>query len=704
MRQLYRQLLIVLFFALITVAMSAPAIGNMTSHIIGQGGDPWQTLWRFEHKYEALVTALDSGGIGEFTASEFFGRGGERLVNLSVWPWMPVYALFGQPQAYNLVWLLSFALSGYAMYLLARWCIREYAVPSESIAIETGAILAGLTYQLLPFHVAHSYGHFGAMQLQWLPLLFLVLFLWLKRPTTWRTIGLAALITVQTWTEHHYALWFAIATAIIFWLQRAQIKRLRHVVATRKQFLLLVVLLIFITLPSITPTVQLATSDTTLTLGAEQTVRFSADAFAYLVPASFHSLWGGFFNTFFTHRFTGNVTESTAYLGIIPLLLIIFFHHKVPGSQLKLWLTLGVTFWLLSLGPRLHLLGLVTPLPLPYAIIDGWPIFSAIRAVGRAGIVVGMSLAVLLGWVVATQVKRQKFAYLLGVLLLVEFLFLPMPLIPAVLSPAYSATRSLSGTSVIELPAATNYTAGSRALYATLTHGKAVVGNIALERALSGTALTEAQSLPSLRQLLHLRTTHIRQDRNDFFEQDPVETLPDTLRWLDAGGILVHTDSLSVLQLATVRDFLEDDLGLTPVMYDDALLYDTASLLEGAVTDGVFMSRDGRWENVGYDEERDSVFAELTSEASTTLYNVTTRPQAVRLTFTIPDESQGNMLVTAANGATVADVAATAGETVTVTYQLLPGSTELTWRNKLTQKVILQNPVLSVSSNEVSAR
>jgi hypothetical protein len=537
---------------------------------------------------------------------------------------------------------------------------------------------------------------------QWLPLLFLVLFLWLKRPTTWRTIGLVALITVQTWTEHHYALWFAIGALIIGWLQRTQIKKLRHSLGARKQLLLAVILLLVITLPSISPTVQLATTDSTLSLGAEQAVRFSTDAFAYVVPASFHSLWGGFFNTFFSHRFTGNVTESTAYLGIIPLLLIIFFHHKVPRSQLTLWLTLGVTFWLISLGPRLHLLGYVAPVPLPYAIVDDWPIFSAIRAVGRAGIVAGISLALLLGWVAATQIKRSQFAYLLGALLLIEFLFLPMPLIPAVLSPAYSATRSLKGSTIIELPAATNYTAGSRALYATLTHGKEVIGNIALERALSDTALTEAQSLPALRQLLHLRTTHIRQDRSDFFEQDPVETLPDTLHWLDAGGILVHTDSLSVLQLATARDFLEDDLGLTPVAYDDAFLYDVAPLLANATTDGVFLSRDGRWENVGYDEARDSVFAELPSEATTTLYNVTTRPQSVRLTFTIPHESQGNILITTADGATVADVAAVAGETVVIPYQLLPGSTQLTWRNKLTQKVILKNPTLTVSGSEFS--
>jgi len=697
MKQIYKQICIALFFMAVAVVMSWPAAGNMTSHIIGEGGDPWQTLWRFEYKYEALLTAQQDGVLGQFIASEFFGTGGERLVNLSVWPWMPVYALLGQPQAYNVIWLLSFALSGYAMYLLTRWLLREHAPPGVRVDSEAGAILAGLLYQLLPFHVAHSLGHFGAMQLQWLPLLFLLAWLWLKKPTLWRTVGLVVLITAQVWTEHHYALWFLISMLVVFWAQRVRVRELLMSTVARRQALIGVLLLACITLPSVLPTVRLATSNTSLSLGAEQTVRFSTDVFSYITPAPFHPVWGGMFGALFSHRFTGNVTEATAYLGLVPLLVIVFFHQRVPRQQLKFWLVLGGTFWLLSLGPRLHVLGIVTPLPLPYTLIDGWPLFSAVRAIGRTAVIVGLSIGVLFGWVVATQVHRKQFVYLLGGLLLVEFLFLPMPLIPAVLSPAYSAARALPGSTLIELPAATNYTAASRALYATLTHGKSIVGNIALERAQDSDAFAESQSLPALRQLLHLRTTHIRQDRKDFFDQGAVETLPDTLRWLDVGGILVHSDSLSPLQLSATRNFLEDDLGLIPSDFSDGFLYDVSPLLEAGDSDGVFLARDGRWQNVGFDEERESVFAELPTEATTTLYNVSDQTQVVRLQFQVPLEGHGNVVVRTEDDVLVADLTAGPGELVEIEYVLEPGSVVLHWRNKLTQKVIIQNPALSAS-------
>ena len=389
------------------------------------------------------------------------------------------------------------------------------------------------------------------------------------------------------------------------------------------------------------------------------------------------------------------MTEATHYLGIIPLLLVAFFYQRIPRGQLKLWGSLAAFFLVVSLGPRLQLLGTTFPLPLPYALIDSWPIFSAVRAVGRASVLVGLSVAVLVAWVVATQVRRRQFAYALAVVLFVEFLFWPVSRTPAVLSPAYTQVRSLSGSQLIELPAATNYTAASRALYATLTHGKTTVGNIALERAQNPQERLEAQSLPALRQLLHLRTTHIHQDRDDFFAQDPNETFPDTLRWLDIGGILVHSDSLSQLQLATVRAYLEEDLALTPVDHNDALLYDVSPLLGRDLGDGVFMSRDAGWENVAYDAKLDTHFAELPREAVTSLYNVTTQERTARLEFTIAPDSHGNIAVKTETGVTVADLAGEPGEQIRFDALLQPGRTNLIWGNKLPEKVIIQDPVLT---------
>ncbi|MCH8748173.1 hypothetical protein IH781_00325, partial [Patescibacteria group bacterium] len=93
--------------------------------------------------------------------------------------------------------------------------------------------------------------------------------------------------------------------------------------------------------------------------------------------------------------------------------------------------------------------------------------------------------------------------------------------------------------------------------------------------------------------------------------------------------------------------------------------------------------------------ERDSTFAELREEATTTLYNVTDTVKSVRLQFTIAPESHGNLQIRTKEGL-LTTLTASPGETVSVLLELAPGQTQLFWQNELTEKVILQNPRLDV--------
>lgn len=636
---------------------------------------------------------------------EFLGGGEDRLVNLSVWPWMWAHALFGQPIAYNLVWLITIISSGLAMYLLVSYITDQGAAPLSGedsggrqgvvftkLAIPAAPIVAGLYYMFLPFHLAHGLGHFGAMQTQWLPLAILLTLLVLRRPTTLRLAGLVIVLVVQTWTEHHYALWYALfAVLLVAWQWRRVGELLRSEKALARIVPALVLLALIVGF-SYAPTIRVATSaDNFLSLGEDQTVRFSADVASYVTPSAMHPVWGGAVRALLGDT-AGNVAESTQYLGVIAVLLVIFFHQRIPKSTKWFWWWVIVFFGVLSLGPRLTVFGRVLPVPLPYALIDALPIFSEIRTIGRAGVMVGVALAVLLGWVVATTVRRQRITALLAAVLLFEFLVVPVAVSSAYVSPAYDRLSELGGTRVVEIPAATNYTVASQSLYASTVHGKDVVGSIALERAEDGSKQLEARSLPALRQLLYVRTGQLRERRPDFFGQDLSETLPDALIWMDASAIIVHVDSLSALQVSVIQSFLHDE-GFISERHDDVLLFTQST---PPVSDGVFLSRDGRWEHVGFDPARDSVFAELPSEATTTLYNVTDQVQQAELTFTIPPEGHGNISVR--HGETlVGDITAGPGEDATITIAIPPGAMELTWMNRLPSKAIIQNPQLRVT-------
>lgn len=666
------QIRALLAYCLLTLVLTWPVMTGLTSHLAGFGGDPWQTMWRFEDQAAKIWSA-------NFW-SEFFGGGEPRLINYSPLPWMPLQLFLGQPLTYNVVWLLSFILSGYGMFLLVSYLTKN----------QLAAFLAGLVYMFAPYHVAHALGHFGAMQLQWLPLAILAWLHFLRRPCLLTSFSLSLVIIVQSLSEHHYALWLGLFFVLYSLYFREQIRE-RFSLTTMKYAAVIFFLIFFFVVLPYWPTMRLAAqNNSSLELGIDQTIRFSADPLSYVIPASFHSLWGPLATTLFRKNIPGNVAESTQYLGLFTLLMVIFYRHFIPRRQFLFWATVATIFFVISLGPRLHILGYTPRIPLPYSLVDSWPLFSSIRAIGRAGVMVNVAMVILFGWVVATQIKRRWIGGLLACLLVLDFLFMPFPRQSSVVSPAYAAVTQLPGRRIVELPAATNYTASSRALYASLIHGKEVIGSIALERAQDGALAREIRSLPALRQLVYLATGQLRLDRPDFFDQQLPETLSDTLRWLDVGAIIIHPDSLSVLQWSAVRSFLENDLHLVPVVFNDVTMYAVSNELM-QLGDGLFVARDSRWERVGFDQKSQSTFAEIPTEAGITVYNVNDSSQRAQLRFSIAQESHGSMLFMGETG--TEQIAAKAGDLVVLDIELAPHSRQsYAFRNQLPQKIIIQNP------------
>lgn len=651
-----------------------PVILHVQSRVAGIGGDPWQTMWRF--------TVKDQEGLRGF-ASDLMGKGDPQLVNLSIWPWMPIHALLGEPAGYNTIFLLSFLLSGYAMALLVSTLARKRI-------LSAGPILAGIAYMFAPYHIAHSLGHFGAMQLQWIPFIVALAVSYVRNQKIWKILVLGILCTIQAWEEHHYALWlalFALISIAIYW------KPLRKelTVKNRTSWILGSIIFLFIVsmgviVPNI-PTVKLAGQDSgALSLGLDQTTRFSADLFAFITPAPFHPIWGMVFNNLFGQYFTGNTAESVQYIGIGILISILFFKKHIPILQKRLWFSVLAIFGIISLGPVLHIFGHVTSIPLPYALFAKLPVFSAIRTISRAGVFVTFSSCVLLGWVVATNYHRFRTTIVITGFLLLDFLCVPFAMQSAVLSPAYDLLANVPGKNIIEIPAATNYVAASRSLYAETIDHKQAIGNIALERGQSQDAFNLAKSIPAIRQLLYLRTTELAQDRPEFFVQDLQETLPDAMKWLDTSSILVHTDSLSQVQKDALDHFLSTQKIFTKHAFSDANVYVRNPEIQSR-TDGVFLIRGDGFENIGYDPKRLATFAEIPNIATVILVNVLQRPVSVELSYSVPIESTDSIVVQDSKGNVL--------DRKKIIIQ--PGQTSILFKNTASKKAIIQNPVMTIT-------
>ncbi len=202
-----------------------------------------------------------------------------------------------------------------------------------------------------------------------------------------------------------------------------------------------------------------------------------------------------------------------------------------------------------------------------------------------------------------------------------------------------------------------------------------MLGNIALERGESEDADNLIKSIPAVRQLLYLRTTDLEEQRSEFFDQDLAETLPDAMKYLNAYAVVVHTDSLSSVQKNAVANLFTTVPAFSRQSFGDVDVY-TLNHSE-ASSDGVFVIRDEGWEDVGYDPKRESVFAEVPTEATVTIMNINSYPVTVTLAYTMAPESMGELQ---------------AEKNITVD----PGQREVKFRHVGNGKSIIQNPSFTV--------
>jgi hypothetical protein len=127
---------------------------------------------------------------------------------------------------------------------------------------------------------------------------------------------------------------------------------------------------------------------------------YVTDLLAFVAPASPMALGGGAAAAL-TDRFTGNVSENDAYIGV-PL-LVLLLAATVLGRRRPLvrWaVPLTLTAALLSMGPHLHVAGRVLPVPLPWAALGRLPLLESVvpaRLMLFAFLGIGLLLADLLG-------------------------------------------------------------------------------------------------------------------------------------------------------------------------------------------------------------------------------------------------------------------------------------------------------------------
>jgi hypothetical protein len=221
--------------------------------------------------------------------------------------------------------------------------------------------------------------------------------------------------------------------------------------------------------------------------------------------------------------------ENAASIPLVALLVIVFAWRRGWRAP-RVWAALIGVFGLLSLGPFIHVAGLNTYVPGPWALLRYVPVVGLTRSPARFTVILMLALAALfalaLRWATTEYPRRRRaIVALVLVLLAVELLPTPRPLYGAAIPPFYTriAADPRPDVRVLELPfgirdgtrSVGNFTARSQ--YFQTFHRKPLIGGY-LSR-VSGRRVDEIRRVGTLDALITLSEGGMLADRVEEIER-----------------------------------------------------------------------------------------------------------------------------------------------------------------------------------------
>lgn len=211
------------------------------------------------------------------------------------------------------------------------------------------------------------------------------------------------------------------------------------------------------------------------------------DALAYLVPNPTHPWFGAATHPWLLPPVADAYPEYVASFSLAALVVIAIaaWRRALP----RMWVAFTAIFVLLSLGPFVHVAGVNTYVPGPWAVLRYVPVVGMARSPSRFAMVAVLGLSLLFGFAVSAlfrgpgRWRRAAAAALAGVLAF-ELLPAPRPLFSAAVPEVYRviAENGEESGRLLELPtgirdgtsSAGNFSAGSQ--FFQTRHNRPLIG------------------------------------------------------------------------------------------------------------------------------------------------------------------------------------------------------------------------------------
>ncbi|MGW8225985.1 MAG: hypothetical protein ACWGOY_09630, partial [Anaerolineales bacterium] len=139
---------LLIFFMAAGLAMF-PVLGDFNARLVGPLGDNVQYVYLTGRVAQALRSGESIFSDPQLNYPDGLLLAATDVPFLSMVVAAPWTTLFGPVSGYNLIILFSHILSGYFVYLWIRRLTKS----------RLAGLVAGLSFLLAPFRIAHSYGH-----------------------------------------------------------------------------------------------------------------------------------------------------------------------------------------------------------------------------------------------------------------------------------------------------------------------------------------------------------------------------------------------------------------------------------------------------------------------------------------------------------------------------------------------------------------
>lgn len=549
-------LLVFVVYSLLAIPLTWPTTAQLGNAIPGQLGDSYVHLWIFEWLKSALLH-----GQNLFDTQLIFYPVGVSLLNHNIaWVnfalWLPLQALFGGEIGYSLAFLLIFPLNGLALYLF----IREITVS------ETAAFLGGLIGAFWPYNLSH-HDHPNLILIAWVPLAMLYL-LRLARRRRWQDAVLAGLFMALIGLTRWQLLLMALPLLLIFGLTLLWQERQNNLKQFIQRLFLVSGIALLLTLPFFTPLLLYQSNRNNPQELFVDEVPYGADLLAYVMPGSYHPLWGEPIQTI-TRSFAGNPIY-VRFVGFTVLLLAGIGLFK-RWQKTRFWLVLTAVYLILALGSTFYIAG--SPIfPLPFRLIEDSFIVRLLRFPDRFNVLLVIPLSVLAAWGVAGLQRQRpfpKFAYVLPLMLsgLILFEYANQFQMLSLNVPQWPKEIANEETdfAILDIPAFSEESYNKQYMFYQLTHQKALVeGRVARPPEI---ATQFVEQLPFLQNLLTSKL--------------PPEDIPNQSEQIDQLAeanieyIVLHREFLSAAELAAWEGWF-----VRPSIYQDEeiIVYQTKQL------------------------------------------------------------------------------------------------------------------------------